>query len=149
MRQAALRDQGERARVTDPGRRLHRALHRSDSDEVGKGYERDSNGDKKNGAGNEIREDHQGQPADQWDDRLLLLAVREEAEPEGAEKQAPKKPPLVQCSLTRRLTMKDQRPATWLADDESTNEPPRPFRALYYAMRFPASQVSVAGPRSA
>ena len=54
-------------------------LHCSDSDEVGKSYERDPNSDNKNGVGNEIREDHEDQPADQGDARLLLLSVNEEA----------------------------------------------------------------------
>ena len=57
------------------------ALHCLDSDKVGKSYERDPNCDKKNGIGNEIREDHEDQSADEGDDHLLLLAVHEEAEP--------------------------------------------------------------------
>ena len=40
------------------------ALHCLDSDKVGKSYERDPNCDKKNGIGNEIREDHEDQSAD-------------------------------------------------------------------------------------
>lgn len=59
-----------------------RVLHCSDPDEVGNNYEHDTNCDNKNGVGNEIREDHEDQPANQWDDRLLLPAVNEETEPE-------------------------------------------------------------------
>jgi len=92
----------------------------SNSDKVGKSYERDPNGDKKNGVGNEIGEDPECQPADQRDGCLLLFAVHEESEPERAEKQAPKNPRLVQCNLTRRLGMKDQRPDAWLTDDNRT-----------------------------
>ena len=53
--------------------------HCSDFDEVGKSHKRDPNCNKKNGVGNEIREDHEDQPADQGDARLLLLSVNEEA----------------------------------------------------------------------
>ena len=54
----------------------------SDSDEVGKSHERYPDCDKENGVGNEIREDHQDQPADEGDDHLLLPAVQEKAEPD-------------------------------------------------------------------
>ena len=58
------------------------ALQCSDSDEVRKGYERDPNCDKRNGVGNEIRQEHEDQPANQWDDSRLPLTVHEEAEPD-------------------------------------------------------------------
>ena len=58
--------------------------------------------DKKNGVGNEIREDHEGQPADQRHHRLLPSAVHEKAEPNRTEKQAPEKQCSAQCRITPR-----------------------------------------------
>ena len=58
-----------------------RALQCSNSNEVGKSYERGPNCDEKNGVGNEIREDHEDQPADQGHNHFLLPPVHEEAEP--------------------------------------------------------------------
>jgi hypothetical protein len=40
------------------------------------------NREKKNGIGYEIREDHECEPANRWDDRLRFSAVHEETEPE-------------------------------------------------------------------
>ena len=58
------------------------ALQDSDSDEVGNNDEDDPNRDEKNRVGKKIGEDHEGQPANQWDDRLLFPAINEETEPE-------------------------------------------------------------------
>jgi len=72
LRQGALD-----ARLAEPP-----VLHCSESDEIGNDYEHDPYCDKKNGVRNKIREDHEGQPANQWDDRFLFLAVQEESEPD-------------------------------------------------------------------
>jgi hypothetical protein len=82
----------------------------SDSDEVGKSHERGSHCDKQNSVRNEIREDHKSQPTDQWDNRLLLLAVHKKAEADGAEKPTPKNPRCVHGSLTL-LNAKDVIPS--------------------------------------
>jgi hypothetical protein len=50
--------------TTDPNGITCVIANSSDSDEVGKSYERYPDCDKKNGVGNEIREDHEDQPAD-------------------------------------------------------------------------------------
>ena len=61
------------------------ALYFSESDKIGGSYESNSDCDENKGVGNKIREDHERYPANQWDDRLLLLAVHEESEPDRAE----------------------------------------------------------------
>ena len=57
-------------------------LQCSDSDKIGNNHEYGRNCDKKADAGDEIREDHEAQPANQWDDCFLFLAIQEEAEPD-------------------------------------------------------------------
>src|SRR5215213_4049558 len=64
-------------------------LNYSVPEEVGNRDERRPDGDQKKGARNEIRENHESQPAGQRDDRTLLLPIYEEAEPDGAEDHAP------------------------------------------------------------
>jgi hypothetical protein len=56
--------------------------YESDSEEVRNDHEQATDNDQKDDIGHEIREDHQGQPANQWHDRVLLPAVNEEAEPD-------------------------------------------------------------------
>ena len=67
-------------------------LHRSGSDEVGKRDERDPDGDEKNGAGNEIREDHEKQSTYHRDDCFLLFAIDKKAQADRAEDQSPEEP---------------------------------------------------------
>ncbi len=57
----------------------------SESDEVGNSCEHRPNCDENNGVGNKIREDHERQPANHWNGRLLLPAVHEESEPDRTE----------------------------------------------------------------
>ena len=61
------------------------------SDEIGERGERDPDRDEQECVGNKIRENHEGQPAEQRNDGLLLLAIQEESEPDGTEKQSPEK----------------------------------------------------------
>jgi hypothetical protein len=63
----------------------------SDSEEVGNSHQHDPDGDQQDGVGHKIGEEHEGHPADEWDDRSLLLSIDEEAKPDGTEKQTPKK----------------------------------------------------------
>ena len=74
-------------------------LRDSDSDEVRYKYEHGADDCQQNRIDNEIRKDHERQPANQWHDGLMLLTVQEVSESEGAEQQTPEKPPLVQFDL--------------------------------------------------
>ena len=74
---------------------------RSESDKVGNRDQRNTDGDNKKSVGNEVRKDHERHPANQWHDGPLPFSVHEEAEPNRAEEQAPKKPRLVHCVTGR------------------------------------------------
>ena len=60
----------------------------ADSNAVRNHAECDPNRHVEKGIGYEVREDSDGEPASQWDQRLLLLAIQKETEAHCPEKQA-------------------------------------------------------------
>lgn len=97
-----------------------RDSHPSDSKEVRRSNQHAPYGDKQDGIGNEIREDHERQPTQQWHRRFLLPSIQEKAKTYRAKQQTPKNRRCIHCSLTSHTT------------DESTgrNITPREVRAI-------------------
>lgn len=58
---------------------------RSKPHEVGDGDQNGANAKQKQRVRDQVRHDHQGQAAEQWDDGALLPAIDEKAEPNRAE----------------------------------------------------------------
>jgi len=71
--------------------------------EVGNKDEHNPNCDEKNDVGNEIRENHEHQPTNEWRGRILLPAIDEESEPKGAKQQTKEQPRSAQNGLTYLL----------------------------------------------